>query len=428
MDKAVYLLAIRNNWRRVILLALAFVLVVGDSHSTAYAAYSYTNKLIQDQFWYDECAAGGGGSSGSGTGTLQGSDNAQKVWNYFKEKGYSDEQVAGIMGNLAWESGDPTFNKATDSEELSGGGGYGLAQWTGGRRTALVSTAKSNGKEVTDLQYQLDYLYNEMQTRIERDGGSRNHGGGSSKTEDQGIREQKTVEDATEYFMYNFERPGAPHLDKRIDYAKQYLAKYGTGDSSANQATSSSSGSSSSSSANCASGGGPGGTGAQCGEGGFYGTLRCYAWPQYKGSGFTEAMPEYTTATERAKAEGRYIGSQSYPGIDCGGFITTFMVDSGYEPGYNYGGMTSQGAGYTANQYEWTSKNWTTLGNGSEINVADLKPGDVANDRNNHTFMWVGRVEGFQPTNIASASLDDRAPMAGTENPADGDMTWFGKR
>lgn len=161
---------------------------------------------------------------GSGSSTLTGSDNAQKVWNYFKSKGFSDEQVAAIMGNLAHESGDPTFNKATSSEELSGGGGFGLAQWTGGRRTDIVNTAKSNDKPLTDLSFQLDYLYNEMLTRTERDGGA--------KTEEQGMKDVKggsALEDATEYFMYNYERPGVLALQNRIDYAKQYFDKYGGG-------------------------------------------------------------------------------------------------------------------------------------------------------------------------------------------------------
>mgnify|MGYP000241715021 CR=1 FL=1 len=646
------------------------VLIVTDSAISS--AMTYTDRLLQDQIWYEKCAQIAGITA---TGTnLEGSDNAEKVWNYLKAKGFSDEQVAGIMGNLAWESGDPSFNNATSSEELSGGGGFGLAQWTGGRRNDITAAAKANNRSLTDLNFQLDYLYNEIQTRTERNGGS--------KTEEQGLKEITDVKGATEYFMYNFERPGDLRLQERINYAEAYLAKYGTGDSS------SSAGSGSSSSGggdNCectpsssqttgitnhgdaqariqevidtaisdstgrgvdlriavsgdvsASGGagdqipsasviklvvaaalsnnkvplasvandltlmirdsnneaanrlidraggfasinataaslgvdasigrkmlespgasdpnrisvagsdailtaiktsesgsgkmskdyadaimnamkaqtvntkwgssgipkqnmahktgelygaqhdvgyffngdkwlavsiltnnpsgspepgitivrdtakkiynawlndstsqlsGEGGCGtpsnAECGEGGLIGTLKCYAWPDYKGSGFTEAMPDYTAATERAVSEGRYVGGNSMPGIDCGGFITTLLVDSGHEPGYNYGGVIANGAGYTVNQFEWTTENWTVLGKGSEINIADLRPGDVANDRYNHTFMWIGPVEGFQPTNIASASLDSRAPMAGTENPTDPNMTWFGKR
>lgn len=664
----------RKPLYRIAIIVSIPVLIFTDNTITS--AMTYTDRLIQEQVWYEPCALTAGitgTGTGSGSSTLVGSDNAEMVWNYLKSKGFSDEQTAGIMGNLAWESGDPSFNNATSSEELSGGGGFGLAQWTGGRRTAIENAAGGkDSPKLVDLQFQLDYLYQEMQTRTERDGGS--------KTEEQGIKEITDTREATEYFMYHYERPGDLRLEERAAFADAYLAKYGTGDSSASAGSGSSGSSSGGGNEDCVctpkdsgvtsdatagsdkriqevidtavtesqgkgvdlrvavsgdttaaggaggqlpsasiiklvvaaalsnnkvplasvandltlmirdsnndaanrlidiaggfgsinataaslgvdasigrkmlqspgasdpnrisangsnailtaiknseDGGGkisedyadaiisamkaqsvntkwgasgipkeniahktgelngaehdvgyffngnrwlvvsiltnnvsgssepgigivrdtakkiydawintaggplsdPDGCGAgangECGDGGFIGTLKCYAWPNYKGSGFTEAMPDYTAATERAQSEGRYVGGASMPGIDCGGFITTLMVDSGYEPGYNFDGK----GGNTVEQFKWTSEKWTILGKGSDINVADLRPGDVANNRNSHTFMWVGPVNGFDPTNIASASLEDRAPMAGTESPTDSDMTWFGKR
>ena len=50
----------------------------------------------------DDCGTGGGG--GSGSTNLEGNDNAEKIWNFFKSKGWSDEQVAGVMGSLWGES------------------------------------------------------------------------------------------------------------------------------------------------------------------------------------------------------------------------------------------------------------------------------------------------------------------------------------
>lgn len=400
---------------RLFIVISILTLVVTDN--SIVSAITYNDRLLQDQIWFEKgCRPGGSSGSGSSGAPLEGSDNQQKVWNYFKSKGFSDAQTAAIMGNFAWESGDPTFNKATSSEEASGGGGFGIAQWTGSRRTEITNAAIRDGRPLTDLSFQLDYAYAEIQTRTERDGGT--------KTEEQGLKEISDVAKATEYFMYNHERPGDLRLKERTDFANQFLAKYGTGDNS----TSAGSGSSGSSSgASCAAGGdgsNAGGPGAQCGEHNLIGVIKCYAWPQYKGSGFTEALPAYTEAVKKAQSEGRYVGGNSMPGIDCGGFITTVMIDSGFEPGYNNNGK----GGPTATQFDWTSKNWTTLGKASSINVADLRPGDVANDRDNHTYMWVGPVDGFEPTNIASASLQDRAPMAGHENPTSGNFTWFGKR
>ncbi len=391
------------------ILVLTAIILCNSSPSEVFARdpiFRTQNHVL----WSDDCETAPS-SIGSDTAPLVGSDNAQKVWNYFKGTGLSDEQVAGIMGNLAWESGDPTFNKATDSEELSGGGGYGLAQWTGGRRTQLNDAASRAGSSVTDLQFQLDYLHQEMKTRTERDGGS--------TTEMDGIKKTGSVEEATEYFMYNFERPGDLRLEERTEYAKQYLAKYGgTGGGDATT------GGKDSSSGKCKSSGGSSvNSSAECGEGGLIGTLKCYAWPKYRGLDITPTE-DYKKAIERAQSQGRYVGGTAHPGIDCGGFVSLLLQDSGFEPAYNYSGK----GGNTVSQYKWTKENWQTLGQGNQINVADLRPGDVANDENNHTFMFVGPVDGFEPTGIASASWDERAPMAGHENPTESKWTWFRKK
>lgn len=219
---------------RRIVLAVAIAITTASPMTTLAVAVEPDEEYsrMNDVLYYRKCVPGSSSSTpGPSTTTpLVGSDNAEKVWNYFKDQGYSDEQVAGIMGNLAWESGDPSFNSATDSEELSGGGGYGLAQWTGSRRAEIE---KAGGSRLTDLQFQLDYLNEEINTRTERDGGS--------KTEAEGLKEQGSVADATEYFMYNFERPGHLALQERIDLANQYLAKYGGGGSGGATATSSNS-------------------------------------------------------------------------------------------------------------------------------------------------------------------------------------------
>ena len=36
---------------------------------------------------------------------LVGGSNEQKIWNYFKAKGFNDYATAGLMGNLSCESG-----------------------------------------------------------------------------------------------------------------------------------------------------------------------------------------------------------------------------------------------------------------------------------------------------------------------------------
>jgi N-acetylmuramoyl-L-alanine amidase len=154
-------------------------------------------------------------------------------------------------------------------------------------------------------------------------------------------------------------------------------------------------------------------------------TTLAYAWPQYKGLTIV-ATKGWQDAVAKAQSEKRYVGGIAHAGIDCGGFVTNLLVDSGFEPNYNYGGKLSAGAGPTGTQEDWAKKNWQFLGSGSSINVADLKPGDAAL-LPGHTFVYVGKITGFDSV-IASASLDERAPMAGRESPTGSTVNWYRKK
>ncbi|HTJ73330.1 MAG TPA: phage tail tip lysozyme [Verrucomicrobiae bacterium] len=168
----------------------------------------------------------------------------------------------------------------------------------------------------------------------------------------------------------------------------------------------------------------------QCGNapavgGDFDKTLLGYAWPKYKGLTI-DATDLYTSEVIHRKDKDRYIGGNAHPGIDCGGFVTNIIINSGFDKNYNYGGSMSKGAGNTTNQAQWASKNWQTLGKGGSFDTATLHKGDVAIS-GHHTFVYVGKVDGFD-SNRASASLDERAPMAGKESLIDSDFTWYRKK
>ncbi len=165
--------------------------------------------------------------------------------------------------------------------------------------------------------------------------------------------------------------------------------------------------------------------GVECEGTGFAGgnfneTLKAYAWSDHRGL-TVEARPEYVEAYTTAQSEGRYIGGIRYPGIDCGGFVTLLVTDSGFDPGYNHEGR----GGPTGTQEAWARENWQTVGNGASIDPAELQPGDVAFSPG-HTFIFVGDVDGFE-SNIASSSLDERAPMAGNESLTSASVTWYRK-
>lgn len=70
--------------------------------------------------------------------------------------GLSPAQAAGVAGNLQVESGlDPTAENKAE-------GAIGLAQWEGGRRTALQRFAAASGGSETDLSTQLGFLGSEL--------------------------------------------------------------------------------------------------------------------------------------------------------------------------------------------------------------------------------------------------------------------------
>lgn len=115
---------------------------------------------------------------------LTGSNNQEKIWNYFKAKGLTEIGIAGLMGNLQAESGlNPKnmqnsyesklgFNDETYTSSIDNGSytnfvqdkvGYGLAQWTyWSRKQNLLNFAKQQGKSIGSLEMQLDFLYQEL--------------------------------------------------------------------------------------------------------------------------------------------------------------------------------------------------------------------------------------------------------------------------
>lgn len=141
-----------------------------------------------------------------------------------------------------------------------------------------------------------------------------------------------------------------------------------------------------------------------------------YAWPEWHNPPFTNRMPAYAQAVTTSQSEKRYVGGyvNGVPGIDCGGFVTILVQNSGIEPKYN----SNQGG--TIAQESWVKEhNWTLLNKNSEtqIDTSILQPGDVAFSKG-HTFIYVGEIDGFG-SKIASASYGNstaRAPMAGKEN------------
>jgi hypothetical protein len=177
---------------------------------------------------------------------------------------------------------------------------------------------------------------------------------------------------------------------------------------------------------NKAMGGTSGATSGGCGGGGdITSTVKQYAWPEYHAAPYLQRKPAYATAVSKAKSEGKYVGGTvgGVEGIDCGGFVTLLVTNSGFDPKYNYNGK----GGYTVKQENWLRSNWQQIRPSS---TKDLKAGDVAIS-SSHTYIYVGKIDGFQ-TSIASASYSEsgngRAPMSGRETAADPAYNWYRKK
>ena len=161
-------------------------------------------------------------------GDSYGEDTVQyKVWNGLRAGGYNEYTVAATMGNIEAECG---FNP--DLIEKGSGVGYGLVQWSYGRRTAYENYAKSKGKDRSDLQTQIEYLLKELAA----DSGiwtkaSSSYGFGSlSRSDWENTKSTSDIEKATKAFMCCFERPSYDssinHIDRRIEAAKKYYEAF----------------------------------------------------------------------------------------------------------------------------------------------------------------------------------------------------------
>lgn len=86
------------------------------------------------------------------TDTVSVSETAVAICEYFSEAGYTDIQIAAILGNLQWESG-LDYNSYTKLKKW--GTAMGIAQWTTYSGTnSLELFAESKGMEWNDLELQ----------------------------------------------------------------------------------------------------------------------------------------------------------------------------------------------------------------------------------------------------------------------------------
>lgn len=123
--------------------------------------YKVLSKLFIDEMGkYNSNNASSTGGSNKYMTTDSTKKNDARVWQFLTSPdgfGLTAAQAAGAMGNIDAES-----SFVPGQEQIGGGGAYGLIQWDGGRRTSLENAAKKQGKKVSDLDFQLNYLKKEI--------------------------------------------------------------------------------------------------------------------------------------------------------------------------------------------------------------------------------------------------------------------------
>jgi hypothetical protein len=126
-----------------------------------------------------------------------------------RDFGLTDEQAAGVVGNLMHESGG--FNSLQEVNPSSGRGGFGYAQWTGPRRTAFENYATQNNLEPTSYEANYGYLKHELANDP------------YERRQFNTVKNAKTASEAARLVSENFLRPGTPNLTARQNYANQAL-------------------------------------------------------------------------------------------------------------------------------------------------------------------------------------------------------------
>lgn len=166
--------------------------------------------------------------SSCSTSNLTGGDNAEKIFNFFLEKGLTAAQAAGAFGNIMHESGGDPENvqnpagRTKDPSTLTGEGqGWGLIQWTPGSK--IIGLAKEAGisTPLYELPTQLELVWQHMNNN-------------PVVTQPFDLTYYKTITDyktATAYFEDKIEGAGVVALDNRQQLALNGMERYGKGSS-----------------------------------------------------------------------------------------------------------------------------------------------------------------------------------------------------
>lgn len=139
--------------------------------------------------------------------------NAKEIYTYLSAKGWTNNAIAGLLGNMQTESGcNPGIWQGLEEDYTRG---FGLVQWT--PATNYTDWATANGYDITDPEGQLKWIdeLSEAKGQWIR-----------TSSYDLSWDDYKASEKSAEYlasaFLKNFERAGVEVEEKRKEQAKTW--------------------------------------------------------------------------------------------------------------------------------------------------------------------------------------------------------------
>jgi len=346
------------------------LLIITISLIMPFKVFAVTSDFYSsnDILFYDSKDTGCTSLTSTGSVELVKSNNLQKIFQLLINGGMNATQASAVMGNMYAES---SFNSGVTE---SNGIGYGLVQWSFGRRTSLEEFAKQKNIDVSDMPMQIEFLLKEYNSSYK------------SLLDSTDFKDATDIAKATEAWMIKYEAPlMKPENDpaalnsKRIPAAIKIYGFYFNLVSGATATVS-------------VDGCNNTGNGAVAGN--IIATALNYALKTPAIDGMT-AVTDATPAYQAAKA-------QYNPSInitDCGGFIGTVMIASGVDVNYPNVGTTLQ-----YNYVKSHPEKYLVIDNPT---VENLQPGDILISlAAGHTTLYSGN----QNYTDIDASFNDRVP------------------
>jgi len=151
-------------------------------------------------------------------------ENQRQVYNKLKSEGLREEAIAGIMGNIHAEN--DTFDYQRVEEGKVKKKGYGIFQFTGGRRKAYENYLNTMGK-ADSLDAQIEYTLDTINIATAKPPAWETYDlGPGNRKKLREVFKMGTAEQVANVFLDRFERPKDPEATrkKRVDFANKIFS------------------------------------------------------------------------------------------------------------------------------------------------------------------------------------------------------------